>query len=303
MKWLSSVRWLRRLLFRESSVVEQQNHGIEPPVPEESQDTAEQQTVTDLAGAGSGSQISGGTLENAYARLQNVLGESIEPISAVRLVEEYRDFWRPKDVKVILLVESHARTSEQDMRLFFDVGLSGYPMHYCRCVYCLAYGEPALTTSPDHPRDGTPQYWKILYSCANDVVSNTDFAPLQAKTPYEQRIQNKIDLLTQLQDMGVWLVDASVVGLAHKGRKPSRKKTEQALLVSWQLHTFDLVRKAKPRHVICAGKQLAHLVSTSLHNLVGDSYSVVSPANARLSSSEQIKILQTYRRICSKYCV
>jgi hypothetical protein len=269
---------------------------------EEAPDAPEQQTDGSHPSAASGLQATGGTLDNAYEQLQGLLGKAIEPFSAVQLVEEYRDFWRPRDVKVILLVESHARTSVEDTQLHFDAGLSGYPTEYCKYVYCLAYGERALTASPDHPRDGTPQYWKILYSCGNDVTSNDDFAPIQAKTPYEQRVQNKIALLTRLQEMGVWLVDASIVGLSHKGRKPSRRITEQTLLISWQLHTFDLVRRAKPRHVICAGKQLAHLASASLHNLVGDSYTVVSPANSRLSAGEHLKTLQTYRSVCAKYC-
>jgi hypothetical protein len=303
MKWLTNLGWLRRLLFPEKPVPAQQDRTPESAGLEEASETVEQMADQASATAATESQPPKGTLETAYERLQGVLGNTIEPYAAVELVEQYREYWRPRDVKVILLAESHAYTSTADMELVFDAGLSRYPSEYCRFIYCLAYGEPTLTANPDHPRDGTPQYWKILYSCANEVTSNEDFALLQTKTPYEQRIKNKIDLLKQLQEMGVWLVDASVVGLAHKGRKPSRKKSEQALLVSWQTHTFDLVRKARPRHVICAGKQLSNLVSTSLHNLVGDNYTVVSPANARLSHSEQIKTLQTYGRVCAKYCV
>lgn len=297
------MHWLSRLLGREKPAPAPRNQPSKPTALAEASDAVEKRTERSPSSAASSLQARGGTLDNAYEQLQSVLGKTIEPFTAVQLVEEYRDFWRPKEVKVILLVESHARTSIQDMQLQFDAGLSGYPTEYCKYVYCLAYGERALTASPNHPRDGTPQYWKILYSCGNEVTSNDDFAPIQAKTPYEARLQNKIDLLTRLQHMGVWLVDASIVGLAHKGRRPSRRIAEQALLISWQLHTFDLVRRVKPRHVICAGKQLAHLTSASLHNLVGDSYTVVSPANSRLSAGEHLKTLQTYRSVCAKYCL
>ena len=70
--------------------------------------------------AASGLQSRDGTLENAYDQLRGLLGDSIEPLEAAQLVEEYRDFWRPKEVKVILLVGSHARTSIEDMRLQFE---------------------------------------------------------------------------------------------------------------------------------------------------------------------------------------
>ncbi len=297
------MHWLSRLLGRERPTEEA---GKKPSTPavSGSQDSAEALVAQQVSTRATRSlHTQAGTLENTYEQLRGLLGSSIEPLEAAQLVEEYRDFWRPDEVKVVLLVESHSRTSRDDMRLQFDAGLPGYPTDYCKYVYCLAYGERALTASPEHPRDGTPQYWKILYSCANKVSSTADFAPIQAGTIYEERLQNKIALLNRLKAMGVWLVDASVVGLTHKGRKPPRRKTEQAVLISWQLHTFDLVRKTKPRHVICAGKQLATLVSASLHNLVGDSYTVLSPANSRLSSEEHLRDLRTCHEVCTRYCL
>ena len=101
--------------------------------------------------------------------------ENIESFSSVELVEEYRKFWKPKDVKVILLAESHVFTSLEEMEIELPNidTLEGYPKQYSKFVYCLAYGEKSLTKNSLHPkRDGTPQFWKIFHSCINNIKSN-----------------------------------------------------------------------------------------------------------------------------------
>lgn len=105
---------------------------------------------------------------------------------------------------MVLLAESHVFTTTQDMEIGFETSLPGYPTNYAKFVYCLAYGERELTRDPRHPSgDGTPQFWKMLYACANEVSSNQDFSLILSKTPFLQRLQNKISLLQRLRKMGV----------------------------------------------------------------------------------------------------
>jgi len=109
-------------------------------------------------------------------------------------------------VKTLLLAESHVFTSHADraIALPWIPELPAYPTDYAKFVYCLGYGERQLTGDPAHPRrDGTPQFWKIFFSCVNEVCSNEDFRPVQAITSYRRRLSNKIRLLQQLQSHGI----------------------------------------------------------------------------------------------------
>ena len=117
-----------------------------------------------------------------------------------------------------------------------------------------------LTKSRVHTqRDGTPQFWKIFYSCNYRVSSLRDFRSILSQTEYEQRIANKIQLLKNLKAKGVWLVDASVVALYRNVKKIPHMYS--ALETSWKLYTRDIVTSATPDHVICIGNELIILLA------------------------------------------
>lgn len=168
-------------------------------------------------------------LRDCYNKLRFVLGENIEPYESVALVEKYRQCWKPDRVRILLLAESHVFTTDADRKIKIPKipDLDGYPQEYAKFVYCLGYGEKDLTRNPSHPkRDGAPDYWKMFYSCDNNIKGNSDFDPiLKTKTKtYKYRIQNKIKLLKNLKKNGVWLVDASIVALYPK---PSPKNIKR----------------------------------------------------------------------------
>jgi hypothetical protein len=164
-------------------------------------------------------------LYTCYEQMVDLLrGLDAEPFESVELIEQYRQFWRPDNVRVVILAESHVFTSNSDREYQIQEidGLSGYPMQYARFVYCLAYGENSLTDGSNHPRrrDGTPQFWKIFFSCENEISSTESFAPILKKTrqTQEQRIRNKVKLLQSLKNHGVWLVDVSIMALYNNGK-------------------------------------------------------------------------------------
>jgi hypothetical protein len=95
--------------------------------------------------------------------LRQIMGQDIEPYKSVELVEEYRQYWKPKKIRVILLAESHVYTCDEDRQITLPQipALPGYPTEYAKFVYCLAYGERQFTENNLHPqRDGTPQFGK-----------------------------------------------------------------------------------------------------------------------------------------------
>lgn len=240
-------------------------------------------------------------LTEAYSKLKHILGEDTEPLESVQLVEAYRRFFRPVNVRVILLAESHVFTRDADRKvpILPIPALPGYPSRYARFVYCLGYGEKTLTRSLHHPkRDGTPQFWKIFFSCCNPISSPNDFHPVLGKTPTLQRIGNKIKILEQLRAQGVWLVDASIVALYKDSKKIPYMF--EALKESWQSYTRDVVFSAKPEHVICIGKGVADIVKADLEKYFPAKHTVIAQPNAFLSSEEHFANYKKYSKICSK---
>jgi len=175
------------------------------------------------------------SLTDTYWQVRKIIREGIEPLESVQLVETYRRYWKPEKVKIILLAESHVFTSDDDRRIPIPriTELPSYPELYARFVYCLGYGERSLTNSHLHPKgDGTPQFWKIFFSCNNTISCSDDFGPILGKTQPQQRLRNKIALLKDLKARGIWLVDASVVALYKAGEKVPQMRS--ALQTSWE---------------------------------------------------------------------
>lgn len=116
------------------------------------------------------------------------------------------------------------------------------------------------------------------------------------QTPTKQRIANKIKILKQLKEQGIWLVDASIVGLYKDGKKISNMF--EALEESWQSYTRDVVISTKPDHVICIGKGVARVVEADLRKLFPSRYTVIPQPNAFLPSEEHLANYKTYSEIC-----
>lgn len=236
-------------------------------------------------------------LRDCYTQLKEILGQDTEPYESVELIEKYRRFWKPKTVRIILLAESHVSTTDSDRTISFPKidNLSEYPIEYAKFVYCLAYGEKKLTGNKLHPkRDGTPQFWKIFYSCNSRVTDSNDFSPILSSTPYEQRLKNKIELLLSLKQKGVWLVDSSIVALYKDGEKPPNNIMLSAIRTSWEGYTADVIKEANPEHVICIGKGVASILESDLRKIVGKRYMVIAQPNAHLSSEEHMANFRLY---------
>jgi hypothetical protein len=242
-------------------------------------------------------------LRECYEQIQQIVGDDIEPYASVELVETYRQYWNPIrigiPVRIILLAESHVFTREDDTRILLHArdDLPGYPTEYAKFVYCLAYGEQQMTGNALHPiGDGTPQFWKIFWSCSNYVSDNEDFSPIRAGIPHE-RLNNKINLLRSLRDNGVWLLDSSIVALYDNGRRYKRAIDKKVIKTSWQYYTRNVIEQAGPEHIICIGKGVAKILEADFARLVNN-YTVIAQPNAHLTAKEHIANFQRYGEIC-----
>jgi len=239
------------------------------------------------------------TLQATYNKLRDIVDEDIESFEAVSLVDAYRQYFKPEKVKTILLAESHVFTSTEDMSIVTrDIDeLPGYPNRYARFVYCLSCGERQLTEDHRHLiRDGSPQFWKVLFSCTNAIEKIEDFKPILSATPDAKRLENKIKTLKTLKEKGIWLVDASIIALYHRGKKITKMK--QALRTSWEHHTRQIIYDAQPEHIICIGKGVAKVVEDDLNTQFGQRYSVVDQPNAHLSAQAHLQNLIHYSNVC-----
>lgn len=184
--------------------------------------------------------------------------ESDRVLDAVR---SYRDYWKPENTSHVLLAESHVWTSENHLNhLIINqnenlINLNnelqnGYPRKFVRYVYCLAYGENDLLNVSHNmfSNSGTVAYWKLFYSCINDIRDRLDdevpnniiFNDISKKGMpiLERRITNKLNLLHTLKNNGIWLVDSSIFGINYLVEN-LRKKIIQK---SWELIIQNLLR-------------------------------------------------------------
>ena len=240
------------------------------------------------------------------ARLERE-GIKAEPWESVKLVEEYRQYWRPKNVRIILLAESHVYTPDEErkFKLYPRKDLPNYPQDYARFIYCLAHGDNHLI-SP-HPADidpppnvaGAPQFWQLFYSCENYVNRNDPVAPIfqDGNPDNEERIQNKINLLNSLRERGIWLVDTSIMALYNKGKKPPYKTMIKALQTSWDKYTGQIVEEANSAHIIVIGTG----VGNALRKRLPDNRTVIPAPGSRLPKKQFFNNWRKYYDLCQEH--
>jgi len=214
----------------------------------------------------------------------------------VEEVHRLRELWRPKRTRIVLLAESHARTTEEDFANRWHVPGTSYHGNFVKFVYCLGNGEKSLVPAVNR-NVGTAQFWKILFSCLRPVRDNRDFAPILHSTPFNERIANNIDLLSRIRERGIWLIDSSIVSTNHVRDVRARKKI---LEYSWNHYTGPLVRSLQPapKHMLVIGKLFpGSALSTEISSL-GIDYTVLPQPQARLQSG-YVSFYRIYHEKCS----
>jgi len=242
-------------------------------------------------------------LYEAYENIKKILGKKIEPFESVKLVQEYREFWKPERVKVLLLAESHVFTEDKDreIKVISPDGLESYPSQFAKFIYCLAYGENSLKKGNETfaREDGTPQFWKLLYAANQNNGFNDDYSPvLKSKNPTtENRIKSKADLLLSLKKKGIWLVDTSIVALYPKSNYTA-KEIGEVLSLSWECYVRKRVLDLKPSRILCIGKGIEGIVRKDMASM-GENFKAINQPNARITTKERTKDLKTCISFCS----
>jgi len=205
---------------------------------------------------------------------------SLESFEVVKLVNDYRNYWKPEKVKTVLLAESHVFTDKSETEIFHTINLPAYPRNYVRFVYNLSYGQKNTLKEILKNNSGTWQYWKLFME-----ISGKDFRVLNNKDDFN-KLNQKIQLLNYLKEKGVWLLDCSIVGLYDNGKKPPQSTMEQILKTSYRGFCEPVILKEKPKNILVIGKSVFSLLAEDLIRLKMNIDWIHQP-NARLNNANR----------------
>ena len=241
-------------------------------------------------------------IEKTYATIKKKVIDSrlIDSLEVVMHAEEYRHFWKSKTTNVVLLAESHVYTDEHDFRIeckrsILRKIIPSYPVNFVRFVYCLGYGENELSIREiDCNKRGTPDFWKIFSYCVSEDETKVLKMSTWKKTPenLEKRLSNKVNVLRKMQDKGIWLLDASIVGLTEIKRDRTKKKI---IRICWDNHLAKVIEESKPNYIIVIGMRVGNVLNSELQKFKIPFKTLPQPRG------RGIEYYEKYERICARY--
>ena len=243
------------------------------------------------------------SLEQTYGKIKSAVGNRLEfeSFDVVKSVDMHRSFWKPDKIRILLLAESHVFTRDSEHSTSMNYRgfskLRDCPAGYVKLVYCLGYGEKNIANV--QANRGTPHFWKIFVSCLNQNFDSEAEKILLSKTPsFCDRIRNKISVLDQLKEKGIWLVDASIVALYNDARKPDPGIMESIIKISWDNYVSRLVQTSNPEKIIVIGKGVHNIVEEELKQ-TGIHFHVQSQPQGLRSKEGLRKSFQKYYNLCN----
>jgi hypothetical protein len=200
----------------------------------------------------------------------------MESAAVLAAVAAHRAYWRPPQVRLLVMSESHVWTREAELAAEVPLGVFGHataPTPFVRLVYCLGYGERDLVQGRVHPNFGTPQFWKLLAAGIDPALSAQVVERTQpALMP---RLGAKLQVLEALKARGVWLLDACPVALyAASQPKPRVTVLAKAMELAWAAYTRAAIAEAAPRAVMIVGKMVHDGIGDRIRALLGPSVPV-----------------------------
>lgn len=171
-----------------------------------------------------------------------------------------------------------------------------YPVDFVRFIYCLGYGENELLTREiNRNTRGTPLFWKIFSNCVAEEETKVLKMGTWKKTRknLEERLRNKVNVLRKMQERGMWLLDASIVGLTKMRRNKTKKKI---IKICWDNHIAKVIRESKLNYIAVIGSRVGNVISSELLRLDIPSEILPQPRG------QSVEYFDRFRRICEEYC-
>jgi hypothetical protein len=168
----------------------------------------------------------------------------------------WREAWRPcVRVKVLLVAESHVAETDGDaaIRVRSPSWVKrDLPEKYVRLVYCLGYGESSLCSARPAANGGTWQFWNLLGQLSLGLWARM---PRPSVGP-EARLRWNVDVLNGLAKRGIWLQDASPIGLYAPGahRLANGPDYDRLIRDGYEQFVWPSVRNDRPEQVWVIGR-------------------------------------------------
>ncbi len=203
-----------------------------------------------------------------------------ESFDVVKIVNEYRNYWKPDKIETILLAESHVFTDDEEIEQHHSIKLPNYPTEFVRFVYNLSYGQKNVLLTKIRNNSGTPQYWKLFKE-----ISEKDFRVIN-NLDGRDKLKQKIRLLEYLKAKGVWLLDCSIVGLYNNGLKPPKNIIDQVLKTSYINFCNPIILKENPTNILVIGKNIFYTLMEELI-LLKVNVDWIHQPNAKISNDKR----------------
>jgi hypothetical protein len=156
----------------------------------------------------------------------------------------------------LLLAESHVAQRDGDVRSRVRTdwtGVADLPSQYVRLVYCLGYGEAGICSPPPQGNSGTWQFWNIF-----GQIARGENQPSKNSSSLSSRLRWKLAVLSYLQSGGVWLQDASPLGLyLGSGRRVDPRSQVELIRDGYQRWVWPTVEADHPEKVWVIGRGVA----------------------------------------------
>lgn len=107
-------------------------------------------------------------------------------------------------------------------------------------------------------------------------------------------------ILNKMKEKGIWLLDASIVGLYRSGIKNYKKIVKRTIKICWKNHLLNIINEPQPKHIIVIGKEVENILDSELRK-TRIPFTTVPQPQARGNSQEQLERYKKYQRICAQY--
>jgi hypothetical protein len=199
-----------------------------------------------------------------------------ETAAVLAAVAAHRAYWRPAEVRLLVLSESHVLTRESELAVKVPLAVFGHPeapTSFVRLLYCLGYGERDLCDGHLQGNAGSPQFWKLVTGGLDEARSASVVE--RSEPDFMRRLTAKLRVLEELKARGVWLLDACPLALyAASQPKPRMAMLAQAMELAWPAYTRAAIREAAPRAVMIVGKMVHDGIGARIRALLGPSVPV-----------------------------
>ncbi len=200
--------------------------------------------------------------KSAISNIDNIIKRNhpkqiMEGSNIALAVWNYRQYFLPPKVRLIVLAESHVFTENCCAVPLNNPHVSPIPSSYYKdfnkFFYCLGYGEQkALLTVPCNKCGGrTTGFWNLMKALTSypNMVSN------KTNPYFSSRIKNKWELLSCMRCSGIWLLDASFFAVNHI----KDTNVRLSILSSQIMHVLGIINTLGAPSILMVGKNVQTL--------------------------------------------